>query len=432
MLISNLVPVTDSRERFLRITMAFAIAVLLDACANHGSVLPIPSLIGTDAILSGARVPRILHGFAGGKDGSAPGAITIIGGTILGVTQAGGGSGCNSGSFVGCGTVYALAPTAHGYHEEILYRFGGASDGALPYGILATSRTHVYGVTRLNWPSGCGTVFDVRLTGSRYEQRTLHQFQGADGCGPQSTLAARTTGALIGTTQLGGAKNKGVVYELDPSGSDYSERVLASFDGGDGSDPSGRIVFDAAGNAYGTTTSGGRFGHGVVFALGRRASSVLRVLHDFSKEEGSPFDGLTIDSRGMLYGVTGAPSCGVAYHLDARGGPSTYHVLHAFAGADGCGADGVALDSHGGIFGTTESGGTGKCPPAGCGTVFRISPTQTGYALQTLLDLTKEIGDQPLDGVEPYKGALYGTAAEGGSGCPHANGVGGCGTVFRI
>jgi uncharacterized repeat protein (TIGR03803 family) len=375
----------------------------------------------------------MLYRFSGGKDGSAPGAITIVGnGMIFGVTQAGGGSGCNSGSFVGCGTVFSLTHNAHGYREHVLYRFTGGTDGAMPYGILATSWSHVYGVTGLNWPSGCGTVFDVRLVGKHYEQRTLHQFAGADGCGPRSSLIARATGALLGTTQIGGLKNKGVLYELDPSHSGYSERVLSSFDGADGSNPSGRLVFDTAGNVYGTTVSGGRFGYGVVFKLAQSGDGALHVLHDFSKDEGSPWDGVAIDARGTLFGVTGAPSCGVAFELEAAGGAATYRVLHEFANPVGCGADGVALTRRGEILGTTESGGTGKCPPAGCGTVFRMTDTSSGYAFETLLNFTKEIGDQPIDGVESEGSALYGTAAEGGTGCPHANGLGGCGTVFQL
>jgi uncharacterized repeat protein (TIGR03803 family) len=48
----------------------------------------------------------------------------------------------------------------------------------------------------------------------------------------------------------------------------WYEKVLHSFGNGtDGAGSSARLIFDAAGNLYGTTTLGGAFGNGVVWEI---------------------------------------------------------------------------------------------------------------------------------------------------------------------
>ena len=85
-------------------------------------------------------------------------------------------------------------------------------------------------------------------------------------------------GNLYGTTTYGGANNRGTVFEMTATG---AEQVLYSFrDGpGDGATPYGGLVFDNAGNLYGTTSQGGTYSKGTVFEL--TSAGTEKVLYSF-------------------------------------------------------------------------------------------------------------------------------------------------------
>ena len=71
--------------------------------------------------------------------------------------------------------------------------------------------------------------------------------------------------------------------------------------------PSGSLIFDANGNLYGITEHGGAFGYGTVFELtpNRDGSWKKRVLHSFRRNDGrNPGSGLIFDAAGNLYGTT--------------------------------------------------------------------------------------------------------------------------------
>ncbi|MGB7151503.1 MAG: choice-of-anchor tandem repeat GloVer-containing protein [Terriglobales bacterium] len=90
----------------------------------------------------------------------------------------------------------------------------------------------------------------------------------ADGEGPASSLAPDGAGNFYGTTQLGGANMRGTVFELSPNGvGGFNETVLYSFCSlpycTDGNEPTSNVIFDGAGNLYGTACSGGANGQAV-------------------------------------------------------------------------------------------------------------------------------------------------------------------------
>src|ERR1700723_512786 len=98
----------------------------------------------------------------------------------------------------------------------------------------------------------------------------LHTFSGGnDGSYPDSNLTVDSAGNFYGTTQIGGAFGSGTVFEISPKpDGKWRFSVLYTFTGGaDGGNPLGSLVFDAAGNAYTTASSGGANGFGVVFEL---------------------------------------------------------------------------------------------------------------------------------------------------------------------
>jgi uncharacterized repeat protein (TIGR03803 family) len=205
------------------------------------------------------------------------------------------------------------------------------------------------------------------------------------------------------------------------SGQAGTQKVLYTFIGGlDGSQPyQAGVIFDPAGNLYGVTQYGGAYGQGTLFQLTPSPGGAWTetVLHSFTggSDGMQPQGGLAIDGAGNLYGTTswgGDPSalCGTVFKLSPSDSGWTFTVLHAFTnGQDGCSPQGGDLHSDTGfIFGTTAGGGAGSQ-----GTVFRL-PASGGN--EWVWPLRGGEGKFP-GGLGSYLpgGANYGTANFGGT-----------------
>jgi uncharacterized repeat protein (TIGR03803 family) len=120
----------------------------------------------------------------------------------------------------------------------------------------------------------------------------------------------------------------------------------------------------------------------------------------------------------------------------AQPNPAQALTMYTFKGApDGAGpAATLLVDKSGAIFGTTAGGGTAKGCLGGCGTVFKLVPSGASYKETTIYSFGGALnhdGDFPAGGlIEDASGALYGTAEYqgGGSGCQGL----GCGIVFKL
>jgi len=221
---------------------------------------------------------KVLHSFKGGSDGSGPwyaGVILDASGNLYGTTVFGGGTGCGG---AGCGTVFKITPNGT---ETVLYAFAGGSDGANPEGgLLADGAGNIYGVTQdgggTGCDGGCGTVFKISSEGV---ESVLHAFAGGnDGGYPEGALIEDNAGNLFGTTVIGGdtgctengGAGCGTLFQLEPDG---TETVLHAFAGGtDGVSPQAGLMADSAGDLFGTTLAGGNtdcsgLGCGTVFEL---------------------------------------------------------------------------------------------------------------------------------------------------------------------
>ena len=302
----------------------------------------------------GKWTEAILYNFRGGTDGDFPWGDLVFDkeANLYGATQFGGGKGTTCNQYYGgnCGTVFKLSPSKKkggAWKEEILHRFAGGTDGANPNGDLILDATGaVYGLTtaggnkNCNYGSGqigCGTAFKLepptKKDGSWGEQ-LLHRFDrtNSDGGNPMAGLLLDSKGNLYGTTVNGGPGPGGIAFRLAPSEKSgrWKEAILHGFNdrGDDGYDPECSLIFDQAGNLYGTTNVS-EIGFGDVFRLkpsGRNGTWVASVLHSFSAIP----DGL-------------------------------------FPAAN------LIFDKQGNLYSTTQQGGTGACP-GGCGTVFEASP----------------------------------------------------------
>jgi len=268
--------------------------------------------------------------------------------------------------------------------------------------------------------------------------KVLHKFSGGeDGGSPFAGLILDAAGNLYGTTYAGGLNNYGTVFELElNSDGSWTEKVLHRFTGGnDGSYPEAGLVFDQAGNLYGTTVGGGAGMDGTVFELEPNSdgSWTERVLHSFTgSDDGAfPYCAPIFDVDGNLYGTTlrGGGSdrctegCGIAFKLSpGADGNWTETVLHRF-GADGADVPGpgLVLDATGSLYGTAGGGLDGY------GKVFKLRPDSDGSWTQIVLyNFTGGVDGQYPNSTPIFDatGDLYGTTVRGGT---HDDG-----TVFKL
>ena len=294
----------------------------------------------------------------------------------------------------------------------VLYNFAGSSDGGDPLAsLIRDSAGNLYGTADYGGTAFAGVVFKVAPDGA---ETVLYSFSGgADGAQPISAVVRDKTGNLYGTTTMGGSANAGVVFKLDPGG---TETVLHNFIGGtDGSTPTGGLLEDKAGNFYGTASQGGTSNAGVLFKIS--AKGKYSILHTFT---GATNDGkyptytsLLMDSTGTLYGVTeegGAIDGGILYKFSKTG---KLTILHSFMGGttDGCNVLGTPfVDANGNFYGTTSSCGTSSL-----GTVWKVSANGNETLLHSFAGGTTD-GEYPLAGVivDP-SGDIYGNTETGGA-----------------
>jgi uncharacterized repeat protein (TIGR03803 family) len=231
-----------------------------------------------------------------------------------------------------------------------------------------------------------------------------------------------SAGNLYGATISGGSANKGVVYRLSPSAGGWQQTVLHTFQGSDGSAPYPTPLLDAAGNLYGTTNVGGAHQRGVVFVLKPQAAGIWteQVLHAFQggTDGANPLAGVIFDSKGNLYGTTsvgGTANCGVAYRLvRSAGGGWSEKILHTYLGVtaqDPENPNGMIFDAAGNLYGTSTGGGVYNP-----GTIFKIAPSAGGWQETVLYSFTGgNDGAYPITGpTMDAAGHLFGTTLWGG------------------
>ena len=220
-------------------------------------------------------------------------------------------------------------------------------------------------------------------------------------------------GNIYGTTSAGGAYGFGVVFKLTRSGQSWTESVLWRFTGGsDGGNPLSGLIFDSAGNLYGTTQSGGAHQAGAVYELSPLGSGwTQQTLYSFSGEDGDgyPYGGVTRDAQGNLYGTaSGGFGSAEAYELTLSSGNWAVSRRQTFSAYEGP-VDTPTLDAQGNLYGTILIG------DAGLGEVFKLTPSGSGWIYTDFFNFGGTNGNQPFSGVIlDSNGNLYGTTFFGG------------------
>lgn len=335
----------------------------------------------------------------------------------------------------------AVAPSSQARaRETLLYSFGGI-DGSGPInGVISDNAGGFYGTTVFGGRTGVGTIFRLKQSASGYTESVLYNFaSGTNGQSPEGITERQ--GAFYGVTLGGGSGGWGTVFKLSHAHHAYRESVLYRFQGSpDGAEPLGPIVLDRNGNIYGVTASGGAHNQGAIFKLSPAGSQYTEsVLYSFpgGAAGGVPEAGVTIDRHGTIYGTTmyggsygshcGSGGCGTVFKVAQTASGYSESVAYAFQGLDGNLPYGVPTldDRTGTIYGTTFWGGTQRI-----GVVYKLTPHGSSYSATALHSFTGGADGSFPEGqllLEP-DGTLYGTATSGGGGC---RGIG-CGTVYEL
>jgi len=376
----------------------------------------------------GSWTETVLYVFKGkaSNDGEYPegGLIADSGGNLYGTTAYGGTGNCVLlGIKGGCGTVFELSPPAEqggAWTETILYSFPTAKQGYVPNGNLVFDGAgNLYGATTYGGGKGticdsfyggqCGAAFELSpptTKGGKWTEKVLHRFAGVepgerygDGANPNGGLVFDRSGAIYGTTYIGGngsgGCNEGGGYEgcgtvfvlKPPIGKNgiWEESVLHRFRGqpSDGFGPYGGLVLGSRGELYGTTDGGGAHEAGLVFELKPPTTQGRGWTESFLHVFRGGDDG-NIVTAGLLQGVDGrfygsasggTFFRGVIFRLTPPkdGKAWGFDVLYSFKGSDGFDPQQLTFGKDGAIFGPTFFGGNGPCQ-GGCGTVFEVSP----------------------------------------------------------
>jgi uncharacterized repeat protein (TIGR03803 family) len=378
-----------------------------------------------------AQTFSVLHTFTGANDGGKPQASLTLDGAanLYGTASYGGGN--------GMGTVFKLANRPSGWALTTLYSFTGGGAGATPKGgVIFGPDGSLYGNTSAGanpaCNHGCGAVYNLKpqpqvcnSTACPWLETTLYGFIGGlDGGEPQGNLLFNAAGDIYGTTE------EGTAYVLTPLTHSWIYRLISDLRG----HSYAGLISDATSNLFGTTYDGGGglcyrgISCGTVFELTPEASSWhLNVLHSFqgNNDGGFPTGALISDRLGNLYG---ANTAGVVFMLTPGGGSWTFNSLYQFQGpcpvqfGPSCGPWGsLVMDASGSLYGTAYLYGAYSY-----GSVFKLTPSNGSWIYTDLYDFTNgNDGSFPVAGVTlDAHGNIYGTTLFGGSS--------GFGVVFEI
>ena len=292
----------------------------------------------------------------------------------------------------------------------IVHDFARSGPSPAP-GLAFDQAGNLYGASGFGGSDGFGLDFKLTSIADNWIFDPLYSFTG--GAGGQNPLPGiiGPEGAVYGTADGGlqncgssGTDYCGVVYKLRPSPTvcltalcSWTQTVVYQFTGDpDGWKPNGNLVFDRAGNLYGTTLNGGAYGHGTVYELTpSNGGWTGHVIYSFTANDGDGPNALLMGHDGNLYGSTfyAYPSHGGGgiFQLAPSGQGWTYQEIAGFAPCTSY-YDCVPIlvqESSGKLYGI-DPYDVYICP-AGClwnkyATIFSLSPSDNGWQMSVLDD----------------------------------------------
>ncbi len=308
-----------------------------------------------------------------------------------------------------------------------------------------------YGSTAAGGDNNAGTIYRLSFDGTNWNYTRLYSFcadgKCSDGEAPQGALIIDTAGNLYGTTEFGGDKKDGVVFELMPHNGSWTYKRLYSFCSlskcADGQTPlditlayqgsASGVPYDGTSPLFGATSGDRTKDFGSIFQLtSSRKKWTETIVYKFCAlancaDGATPYSSPMIDGSGNLFGTTtggGDFGQGAIYELVPQGKHYAQTVLYSFCAVAGC-DDGTSpfatpvMDGKGNLYGTTSAGGAGAASP-GQGTVYELAPNGVNSRFTKLYDFCNEANC--TDGASPWagvaidgRGNIFGTTFLGGT-----------------
>jgi uncharacterized repeat protein (TIGR03803 family) len=348
--------------------------------------------------------------------------------------------------YCGASNARVSAQPAGGAREVYRYSFGGSvNDAESPAGpLIRDASGSLYGLGNSGGSNFAGAAYKMTATPYGFHESVIFSFGGSAGADyyPVGGLVADGAGNLYGVNSAGGTQSEGTVFELSPTPAGYVETVIYNFapytvDFIDyPPSPNGSLISDASGALYGTTAGGGYGpgpGFGTVFKLTPTPNGYVQSsLYAFGSNPNDglvPSSGVVIDEHGAIYGTAldgGVHGRGTVYKLTPSTSGYRERTLHAFGEFKGDGAfpfAGLILGPGGSLYGTTLTGGINDH-----GTVFALAPVGAGQYHETVLfRFEGNEGEAPYGGLvaDPLGNLLGSTEVYG------AHGAGG-GLIFEL
>ena len=336
-------------------------------------------------------------------------------------------SACVNGGFHDGGVVFGMNKDGSSY--QVLHEFAPNThtNGFSPWGtVIEATDGALYGATRHGGAFDAGVIFKINKNGSGFAIVRSFATNSGEGAFPLNGVIEGSDGRLYGRTTAGGAQDGSVIFGLNKNGTGYAMLHSFGFRYRDHYTPYSGLIEGSDGALYGTTVVGGAFNVGSVFKINKNGSGFMS-LYDFPAAGSNgywPEGGVMEASNGRLYGTTssgGIFDWGVLFALNKDG--SGFAVLHHFSaeGDDGYNPTSPPIEGPGGLlYGGTYFGGNSEL-----GTLYKIAPDGSGFSI------IYRFLDNNIDGWGPYSemswlsdGALYGSTFGGGR---YGNG-----SVFRI
>jgi uncharacterized repeat protein (TIGR03803 family) len=335
-----------------------------------------------------------LHSFGTDGEGAWPSAgLVYTNGSLYGMTPYGGVS--------NCGTFFSVDTNSGS--AVVLYRFSEET-GRIPLGGLRHYDGRFYGMTSRGGTNDLGVLFSIEEDGTDYMlEHTFGEHDGSNGSFPWGGLT-EYNGLLYGMTYRGGVSNMGVVFSFNPVNQAFSN--LHSFVGGtgDGKYPQGNLTV-VDGRLYGMTPQGGSEGCGIVFGIDPDGSNFETLWEFTGLWDGCNPSGSLLADGDLLYGMSrpGNGNAGTVWSVNRLTGH--FSLLRSFTGEADDGADpyGSLIKQGSGLYGMTRFGGTNSQ-----GIIFRL-----GGAYDILHHFAN--GGEPYGDLLAVGDKLYGMAFNEGA-----------------